>query len=84
MKSRRRSLSATRTLDSTANFVGRIGASLRISARKKSKVIHIFYLNIVMCLFYAGFLKNNYKVKEAINSKNLSHRQKSTQRKDNR
>jgi hypothetical protein len=38
MKSRRRSLSASRTLDSTAKFVGRIGASLRISARRKSKV----------------------------------------------
>lgn len=37
-KNRRRSLSASRTLDSTVNFVGRIGASLRISSRKRAEV----------------------------------------------
>ncbi|CAD5206619.1 unnamed protein product [Bursaphelenchus okinawaensis] len=37
MGSRRRSHSASRTLDQTVNLVGRIGASLRISGRKKAK-----------------------------------------------
>uniref|UniRef100_A0A915CW72 Rho-GAP domain-containing protein n=1 Tax=Ditylenchus dipsaci TaxID=166011 RepID=A0A915CW72_9BILA len=37
MKNRRRSSSASRTLDSTVTLVGRIGASLRISSRKKAK-----------------------------------------------
>lgn len=34
-KNRRRSLSASRTLDSTVSFVGRIGASLRMTTSKK-------------------------------------------------
>ncbi|CEF66469.1 Rho GTPase-activating protein domain and Pleckstrin homology domain and Rho GTPase activation protein domain and Pleckstrin homology-like domain-containing protein [Strongyloides ratti] len=36
MTSRRRSLSASRTLDQTVNFVGRIGASLRLPSRKRN------------------------------------------------
>ena len=38
LKNRRRSLSASRTIDHTVNLVGRIGASLRLSARKRAKV----------------------------------------------
>uniref|UniRef100_A0A0N4ZN57 Rho-GAP domain-containing protein n=1 Tax=Parastrongyloides trichosuri TaxID=131310 RepID=A0A0N4ZN57_PARTI len=36
MASRRRSLSASRTIDQTVNFVGRIGASLRLPSRKRN------------------------------------------------